>query len=96
MNGSVPGGALIAASYLVPSCIAFAAIGCDKAAAHEQRRRIPENRLHLLSLAGGWPGAMLAHRWFRHKTQKRSFQWTFRLMIVANCMLVGSLLYAFG
>ena len=87
-------GAWIAAVYVVMSCIAFAAIGCDKAAASRQHRRIPENRLHLLSFAGGWPGALLAHRLFRHKTQKRAFQLRFRWIIVANCALMGGVLYA--
>ena len=28
----------------------------------------------MLALLGGWPGAFLAQRYFRHKTQKVSFQ----------------------
>lgn len=94
MNGSLLGGTLIAVAYFATSCVAFVAVGCDKAAANQRRRRIPEKRLHLLSFAGGWPGALLAHHVFRHKTQKRSFQVVFRLTIATNCLLLGCLLYA--
>lgn len=58
---------------LVASCVTFLAYVFDKAAAMRGRWRTHENTLHLLSLAGGWPGAMLAQRWARHKTQKRAF-----------------------
>ncbi|MCG4455315.1 DUF1294 domain-containing protein [Pseudomonas sp. MMS21-TM103] len=51
---------------------------------HEKTRalnggRIPENSLHLVELLGGWPGALLAQKIFRHKTRKASDQlliWT--------------------
>ena len=33
----------------------------------------PERTLHLLALLGGWPGAILARRRFRHKTMKVPF-----------------------
>jgi uncharacterized membrane protein YsdA (DUF1294 family) len=34
---------------------------------------VSENTLHLLELVGGWPGALLAMKLFRHKTRKLSF-----------------------
>ena len=64
--------------------MAFAAYAIDKSAAKGGRRRIPENSLHLLALAGGWPGAFVAQRLLRHKTRKVSFQVVFWLTVVAN------------
>ena len=37
-------------------------------------RRVPEKALHLLELFGGWPGALVAQPWFRHKTGKFPFR----------------------
>jgi uncharacterized membrane protein YsdA (DUF1294 family) len=41
--------------------------------------------LHLLSLAGGWPGALVAQRAFRHKTQKLSFKIVLWAIVAAHC-----------
>jgi uncharacterized membrane protein YsdA (DUF1294 family)/cold shock CspA family protein len=59
--------------YLGLSIAAFVAYGLDKGAALSGRWRTPESTLHLLSLAGGWPGALLAQQILRHKTSKQSF-----------------------
>jgi uncharacterized membrane protein YsdA (DUF1294 family) len=67
------------------SAAAFAAYGLDKAAAQRGGRRTPENVLHFLALTGGWPGAFVAQRVFRHKTRKTGFQAVFWLTVVANC-----------
>ncbi|HEY6874137.1 MAG TPA: DUF1294 domain-containing protein [Geobacteraceae bacterium] len=71
--------------YLVGSTLAFAAYGFDKAAAIGGARRIPEAFLHLLGLAGGWPGALVAQRVFRHKCRKVSFQVAFWTVAALNC-----------
>jgi uncharacterized membrane protein YsdA (DUF1294 family) len=55
------------------SVVAFIAHGLDKRAAIRGRRRVPEARLHLMELIGGWPGAVLAMLLFHHKTSKPSF-----------------------
>jgi uncharacterized membrane protein YsdA (DUF1294 family) len=56
------------------SGLAFGLYWMDKRSALADRRRVPENRLHLAGLLGGWPGALLAQQMFRHKTRKASFQ----------------------
>jgi len=72
--------------YLVTSSLAFAAYGIDKAAAIGGGWRIPEAFLHLLGLAGGWPGALVAQRLFRHKSRKVSFQVAFWVVAALNSM----------
>ena len=57
----------------VCSLVAFGVYGYDKLMAKNDGWRIPEKTLHGVSLAGGWPGAWLGSRYFRHKTQKTSF-----------------------
>ena len=54
----------------------------DKQRAIAGERRIAEADLLGLALIGGSPGALLARRWFRHKTRKELFS-TSLLLIVA-------------
>lgn len=70
--------------YAVMSAVAFAIYALDKKAAREERWRIPEINMHLAALAGGWPGALLAQRTFRHKTRKQPFQMLFKATVVVN------------
>ena len=56
----------------------------DKRAARKDRWRVPEAHLHLLSLLGGWPGAILAQQKLRHKTVKRSFRFVFWITVILN------------
>ena len=51
----------------------FIAYASDKNAAQQGRWRTPENTLHALALAGGWPAAWLAQRALRHKSRKTEF-----------------------
>lgn len=85
--GKLPFPVLIA--YLVASCVAYLSYMLDKAASLNGQWRTPESTLHLLSLVGGWPGAMLAQRTLRHKTQKQSFQVTYWATVVLNCAALG-------
>lgn len=75
--------------YGVMSLGALWAYRSDKRAAAEGRWRTPESSLHLFALCGGWPGALLAQRWFRHKSKKTEFQWTFWCTVVANVAVLG-------
>lgn len=71
--------------YGLLSFITFLAYQTDKAAAKNGRWRTPEQTLHLLALAGGWPGAWVAQQLFRHKTKKRSFLIIFWITVALNC-----------
>jgi uncharacterized membrane protein YsdA (DUF1294 family) len=66
------------------SLAAFGAYAHDKSAAAAGRWRTPERTLHLLGLLGGWPGALLAQQWWRHKTRKTAFVVTFWCTAVLN------------
>ncbi len=70
--------------YGLLSLITFALYGWDKRAAQRDQWRTPEANLHLFALAGGWPGALIAQRLFRHKTSKQPFQALFWLTVAAN------------
>lgn len=59
---------------LLMSLVCFVAYGVDKRRANLDRQRIPEKRLHLMEVLGGWPGAVLGQQMFRHKTIKMSFR----------------------
>jgi uncharacterized membrane protein YsdA (DUF1294 family)/cold shock CspA family protein len=78
--------------YLVMCIIAFLAYAIDKKAAQKNRWRTKENTLHLLSLAGGWPGALLAQKLLHHKSKKEEFQTAFWITVIANCSILGWLL----
>lgn len=51
---------------------------------------MPERTLLVLARAGGWPGAVLARRRFRHKIRKGSFVIAFRVVVVLHAALVGA------
>lgn len=72
-------------AYQGASVLAFLAYAFDKSAARSGRWRTPESTLHLFGLLGGWPGALLAQRVFRHKSRKLSFQIGFWITVVLNC-----------
>lgn len=86
---------LTAFAYPAVSAVTFLAYVSDKRAARRGGRRTPETRLHLLALAGGWPGALVAQQVARHKTSKGSFQFVFWWTVVLNIagfVALGSLL----
>jgi len=57
--------------------VSYAAYAHDKRSARQGEWRISEAGLHLTELMGGWPGAFLAQRQFRHKVSKFSYQVVF-------------------
>ncbi len=75
---------MVLAVYIGLSLLAFFAYAVDKSAAINGRWRTPERTLHLLSLAGGWPGALLAQQLLRHKCSKPRFVAVFWFTVSAN------------
>ena len=79
----------VAGTYVVLSAASLVMYGVDKAAAEQGRRRVPEITLHLVSVAGGWPGALVGQRVFRHKTRKQPFRAVFWWTVVVNCVALA-------
>ena len=79
----------IVALYLLLSLCTFIAYAFDKSAARKGRWRTKESTLHLMSLLGGWPGAMFAQQLLRHKSVKAAFRQLFWLTVVTNLALLG-------
>ena len=75
---------LIIAWYAALGVITYAMYAKDKAAAQSGDWRTPESTLHLLSVLGGWVGAMVAQTYLRHKSQKPEFRLTYYLTVVIN------------
>lgn len=71
----------------------FVAYGFDKRAALRRTWRVPEKTLHTLEFLGGWVGALLAQKFFHHKTKKKSYQTTFILVILAEFAVIFTILY---
>ncbi|WP_445571744.1 DUF1294 domain-containing protein [Pseudomonas sp. E102] len=71
-------------AYGVVSVVAFLLYWSDKRKARSDAWRTPENVLHAVELAGGWPGALLAQQVFRHKTRKVSFQVVFWFVVLLH------------
>ncbi|HWH73953.1 MAG TPA: cold shock and DUF1294 domain-containing protein [Methylibium sp.] len=73
---------------LLLSLVTFFVYWGDKQAATRGAWRTPESSLHLLSLAGGWPGAWWAQTLLRHKSSKRAFLSVYWATVLLN---VGAL-----
>jgi uncharacterized membrane protein YsdA (DUF1294 family)/cold shock CspA family protein len=74
----------IALIYLIASIVTFSVYANDKANARQGKRRTPEGTLHMLSIAGGWPGALLAQQFLRHKSAKAEFRSMFWGTVILN------------
>ncbi len=75
---------VIPAWYAVASVVGWSLYASDKRRARDGGWRVKEATLHLAEVLGGWPGAFLAQRRFRHKTAKRSFQVGFWFAVVLH------------
>lgn len=74
----------VASAYAIFSVCTFGAYALDKSAARSGQYRIPERSLHMVSLLGGWPGALIAQQVLRHKTTKQGFRELFWVTVVLN------------
>lgn len=75
---------LIVAWYVLIGVVTFIIYAKDKKAAQNNQWRTPESTLHLLSIAGGWVGAMVAQTYMRHKSQKAEFRLMYYLTVIIN------------
>lgn len=79
--------ARLLAWYGILSAVMLALFWKDKEAARNGRWRTRESTLLLLALFGGWPGAWMGQRVFRHKSRKRDFR--ARLTIAGGLNIAG-------
>ena len=77
------------ALYYGASIITYGVYAHDKTAAQNAVWRTPEWTLHLLSLVGGWPGALIAQVLLRHKTRKLSFLIGYWFTVIVNFIALG-------
>ena len=92
--GKIP--LLIIGLYFIISLLTFLLYAKDKSAAKKGAWRTPESTLHLFSLFGGWPGALVAQQRLRHKSKKQPFRFVFWLTVLLNCAGFGWLLTPTG
>ncbi|MDX3774906.1 DUF1294 domain-containing protein [Chromatiaceae bacterium AAb-1] len=78
----------LAIYYAGLSLLTFLVYGWDKRAARLQQRRVAESTLHTMSLAGGWPGALIAQNRLRHKSRKVAFLVRFWCTVIVNLVVV--------
>lgn len=81
--------------YLVLSGFTFLTYWRDKRSAQTGKWRVPEANLQILALIGGWPGALLAQNYLRHKSKKRAFLLVFWVAVIANVVLLTQLKYLY-
>ena len=82
---------LVGVVYVVASVACYAMYAVDKAAAKAGRWRTSENTLLLLGLACGWPGAIVAQKTLRHKSNKHSFKGRFWITVMVNIAIFAYL-----
>jgi len=80
--------------YVGVSVLAFMAYAIDKNAAQRGAWRTPEKTLHMLAVMGGWPGALLAQQFLRHKSTKAEFRSVFWITVLANVSAFSALAFA--
>ena len=83
----------VAGLYLAVSAATFFAYAADKSAANSGAWRTPESTLHMLAVACGWPGALLAQQLLRHKSTKQPFRqvfWATALLNVVGLVFLAS------
>ena len=74
--------------FLGINILTFFYFGWDKVRATLNRRRVSEKMLWILAFIGGSVGALTAMHFFRHKTQKLSFQAMLAIILVVQIWLV--------
>ena len=75
--------------YAGLSVCTFVAYWLDKRKAKAGRWRTPESSLQFIALLGGWPGALFAQHYLRHKSQMRAFLLVFYLGALLNLLALA-------
>jgi uncharacterized membrane protein YsdA (DUF1294 family)/cold shock CspA family protein len=72
------------AIYALMSILTVHQYSLDKADARAGRWRTSEANLHFFELAGGWPGALFAQYFYRHKYRKVTYQIVFWAIVMVH------------
>lgn len=78
--------------YASMSVLTFLFYGLDKVLALNNKRRISEDKLQMLALLGGWPGAYLGQQAFKHKVSKIVFMRKYWLYVGINIAVLSGYL----
>jgi len=74
--------------FVLINVVTFFYFGIDKIKAKIQSRRVSETSLWVLSAIGGSIGAIVAMKFFRHKTRKISFQAGMSVILAIQIILI--------
>ncbi len=77
--------------FILVNTAAFILFTFDKFRSRVNASRVPEKRLHLLSLLGGFIGSTISMIMFRHKTNKDSFLLKHSVIIII--WIVGTIVF---
>ncbi|MCK7258445.1 DUF1294 domain-containing protein [Enterobacter asburiae] len=75
--------------FLLINLLTIVMYGADKMAARKGMRRVPEATLLVFGVTGGWPGAIVGQRLFRHKTQKQPFKTYFFISVMVSIAMMA-------
>lgn len=81
--------AILSLLYILMGFVTFLLYWKDKAAAVSGSWWVKESTFHICALLFGWAEAILAQQNLRHKTQKRSFHFTFWVTVLLNVACIG-------
>jgi uncharacterized membrane protein YsdA (DUF1294 family)/cold shock CspA family protein len=74
--------------FIAINTTTFVLYGYDKLISSGERLRVPELILQILALVGGSPAALMAQKFFRHKTIKGSFQIVYWIIVIGQVGIV--------
>lgn len=88
---------LLAVFHLVSiNIVTFIAYWVDKRAAQRGTWRVSEKNLHSLEFLGGFLGALLGQKIFKHKTKKIEYQTAFWFLVFMEFVIVFVILRFLG
>lgn len=79
--------------FVAANVVTFFYFGLDKLQARLGHQRTPETLLWFLALLGGTIGALAGMHFFRHKTQKVSFQLVLVLILIVQMLACYALFF---